>query len=81
MEYVWITLVSLAVALLGNRFFSGSGYSLVGDLAFAVGGGVASALLFRTVTIAAEIGFVGVLIFAAIGAGLLLLLRRSFSMG
>ena len=80
MEYLWIGLVCIAVALYGNRFFRGSGYSLVGDLAFALGGGMGTAYLFKMTTIAGEVGLVGVLIFAVIGAGLLLLVRRSFSM-
>jgi len=33
MLYIGIALVSLAVGLLGNRYFAGSGYGLVGDLA------------------------------------------------
>lgn len=81
MEYVWIGLVSLAVALFGNRFFKGSGYGLIGDFAFALVGGFGGAFLFRTLEMAAATGRVGVLIFAAIGAGLLLLVRRSFSLG
>ncbi len=81
MEYLWIGLVSLAVALLGNRFFQGSGYGLVGDFAFALGGGYAAVFLFRTLEMSVATGLVGTLIFAAIGAGLLLLVRRSFSLG
>jgi len=81
MEYIWIALVSLGVAVLGNRFFKGSGYGLIVDGAFALAGGFGSAFLFRTLEMSAATGLVGVLIFAVIGAGLLLLVRRSFSLG
>jgi len=79
MLYVWITLVSLAVGLLGNRYFAGSGYGLVGDLAFALAGGVGTATLFRMTTISAEVGIYGAMVMAVIGAGSLVLVRRSFS--
>lgn len=79
MSYIWITLVALAVGLLGNRYFAGSGYGLVGDIAFALAGGLGTAALFRMTTISTEVGVYGVLVFAAIGAGGLLLVRRSFS--
>ena len=81
MEYIWIALVSFAVALLGNRFFQGSGYGLIGDGAFALAGGIGAVLAFRTLEMSASTGLVGVLIFAAIGAALMLLVRRSFSLG
>ena len=77
MEYLWIAGISLAVALCGNRFFAGSGYSLVVDLALALAGGLGTALLFQMTPIAAEVGLIGVMIFAIIGAGLLMLVRRS----
>lgn len=79
MLYVLIVGVSLVVGLLGNRYFAGSGYGLVGDLGFAVVGGVVTATLFRMTTISTEVGVYGAMVFAAIGAGGLLLVRRSFS--
>ncbi|KPK06107.1 MAG: hypothetical protein AMJ64_09920 [Betaproteobacteria bacterium SG8_39] len=77
MLYMLIGVVSLAVGLLGNRYFSGSGYGLVGDLAFALAGGAGMAALFRMTAISTEVGMYGALVFAAIGAGGLLLVRRS----
>ena len=79
MPYLWITLVALAVGLLGNRYFAGSGYGLLGDLAFALAGGLGTAAFFRTTTISAEVGIYGAMVFAAIGAAGLVLVRRSFS--
>ena len=79
MLYILIVAVSLAVGLLGNRYFAGSGYGLVGDLGFALVGGTATAVLFRMTTISTEVGVYGALVFAAIGASGLLLVRRSFS--
>jgi hypothetical protein len=79
MLYIGIALVSLAVGLLGNRYFAGSGYGLVGDLAFALAGGIGTASLFRMTTISTEVGMYGAMVFAAIGAGGLVLVRRSFS--
>jgi len=81
MEYVWAGFVSLVVALLGNRFFAGSGYSLVGDAVLGLVGGLGGAYLFGMTTVSAGVGLAGLLIFAAIGAGLFLLLRRSFDLG
>jgi len=79
MEYVWAALVSLAVALIGNRFLAGSGYSLIVDAGLALGGGVGAAYLFGMTTIGGEAGQTGILIFAVIGAGLVLLARRTSS--
>jgi len=79
--YVLIAVVSLAVGLFGNRFFAGSGFGLLGDLGFALVGGFGAALLFRMTTISTEFGAYAALVFAAIGAAGLLLVRRSFSLG
>jgi hypothetical protein len=79
MIYLLIGVVCLAVGLFGNRYFSGSGYGLAGDLAFALAGGAGTAALFRMTAISSEVGVYGVLVFAAIGAGGLLLVRRSFN--
>lgn len=81
MLYVLIGVVSLAVGVIGNRFFAGSGYGLLGDLGFALAGGFGAALLFRMTTISTEFGANAALVFAAIGAGGLLLVRRSFTLG
>ena len=79
MTYIGIVLVSLAVGLFGNRYFAGSGYGLPGDLGFALAGGAVTATLFRMTAISSETGLYGAMVFAAIGAGGLLLVRRSFS--
>jgi len=78
MDYVWIVVVSIAVGLFGNRYVAGSGHSVIGDAAYAVAGGLFAAFLFRMTVISTEVGLAGVLVFAGIGAGLLLLARRGF---
>ncbi|MEJ2176022.1 MAG: GlsB/YeaQ/YmgE family stress response membrane protein [bacterium] len=77
MLYVLIVVVSLGVGLFGNRFFAGSGYGLVGDLGFSLVGGFVGAMLFRMAPISSEFGVYSALVFAAMGAGGLLLVRRS----
>jgi uncharacterized membrane protein YeaQ/YmgE (transglycosylase-associated protein family) len=79
MLYIGIALISLAVGLLANRYFAGSGYGLAGDLAFALAGGIGTATLFRMTTISTEVGMYGALVIAVIGAASLVLVRRSFS--
>lgn len=79
MLYVLIAVVCLAVGLLGNRYFAGAGYGLPGDLGFALAGGAGTAALFRMTEISTETGVYGALVFAAIGAAGLLLVRRSFN--
>lgn len=78
MDYIWIVVVSLAVGIFGNRYVAGAGHSVTVDAAYAVAGGLFAAFLFRTTVISNEVGLSGALVFAGIGAGLLLLARRSF---
>jgi len=79
MLYILIGAVCLIVGLIGNRYFAGAGYGLVGDLGFALVGGAGMAALFRMTEISAVTGMYGALVFAAIGATGLLLVRRSFN--
>ena len=79
MDYVWIAIVSVAVGLYGNRYIASSGYRLSGDIMYALAGGLFAAFLFRMTTISIEVGLAGVLVFAGIGAGLFLVVRRSFN--
>lgn len=76
MEYLWTVLVSLVVALLGNRY-AGSRYSLLGDTALALAGGVGGGFLYGFTADSGDLRLAGILIFAAIGAVLLVLARRS----
>lgn len=79
MDYIWTVVISAAVGLYGNRYVSGSGYGLAGDVAFATAGGLLTAFLFRMTTISAVVGLIGVLVAASVGAALFLFVRRSFS--
>ena len=81
MDYIWFGVIGLVVGLVVRYFIESSPLGIVGDVAAGVAGGLLGGILFHYLGVVPEIGRIGGMIFAAIGAFLFLFLPRTMKIG
>ncbi len=77
MQFVWFGVIGLIVGLVVGRFLAASPFGVLGDVVIGALGGLLGGFLFGYLGLVPESGRIGGMIFAGVGAVILIFLPRT----